>query len=80
MNTAEWVEIGEKRAKELRKVSITARVAIDLESNLFCSGCGYNISATTISTFLNQKESKSKRQLHYYVKDINSLFNNNFII
>ncbi len=62
-------------AKKYGKTSITARVAVDLESNLFWSGCGYNITATTTSTWLNQKESKSKRPLHYYVKYINSLFN-----
>ena len=64
----------EKRAKELGKTSVTARVAVDLESNMFWNGCGYNVVATTTSSWLNQKESKSKRQLHYYVKDINSLF------
>ena len=66
----------EKRAKELGKTSVTARVAIDLESNMFWNGCGYNVIATTTSSWLNQKESKSKRQLHYYVKYINSLFGN----
>jgi len=66
----------ESVAKKLGKTAIAARVAIDLESNLFWSGCGYEIKSTTTSTWLNQKESKSKRQLHYYVKYINSIFNN----
>ena len=65
----------EKIAKQKGKTAITCRVAIDLESNKFWSACGYNIQATTISTFLNRKESKSKRPLHYYIKYINSLFN-----
>ncbi len=72
------IDYVEKRAKELGKTSVTARVAVDLESNMFWNGCGYNVVATTTSSWLNQKESKSKRQLHYYVKDINSLFGNDF--
>ena len=68
------LDYAEKRAKELGKTAVTARVAIDLESNVFWNSCGYNINATTTSTFLNRGESKSKRQLHYYVKYINSLF------
>ena len=64
----------EKVANEKGKTAITCRVAIDLESNLFWSACGYNIQATTTSTYLNQKESKSKRPLHYYIKYINSLW------
>ena len=48
----------EKVANEKGKTAITCRVAIDLESNKFWSACGYNIQATTISTYLNQKESK----------------------
>ena len=64
----------EKIAKEKGKTAITCRVAIDLESNKFWNSCGYKIQATTISTYLNQKESKSKRPLHYYIKYINSLW------
>mgnify|MGYP001324685615 CR=1 FL=1 len=59
---------------KIGKTAITARVAIDLESNIFWKGCGYNIETTTTSTWLNQKESKSKRPLHYYIKYINSIF------
>jgi hypothetical protein len=66
----------EKRAKELGKTCVTARVAIDLESNLFWGGCGYNVINQMTSSFMNRKESKSKRQLHYYSKPINSLFAN----
>tara|TARA_R110000822_G_scaffold80191_2_gene191216 strand:- start:637 stop:1188 length:552 start_codon:yes stop_codon:yes gene_type:complete len=66
----------EKRAKELGKTHVTARVAIDLESNMFWAGCGYSIINQMTSSFLNRKESKSKRQLHYYSKAINSLFAN----
>ena len=65
----------EKRAKELGKTFVTARVAIDLDSNLFWKGCGYEIINTMTSTHMNRKESKSKRQLHYYSKEINSIFN-----
>ena len=64
----------EKEAKRMGKTSITARVAVDLESNLFWSGCGYKIVNTMKSTWLNRGESKSKRPLHYYVKYITSLF------
>ena len=64
----------EKRAKELGKTFITARVAIDLESNLFWSGCGYSIINQMTSSFMNRAESKSKRQLHYYSKAINCIF------
>ncbi len=66
----------EELCVKLGKTAISARVAIDLESNLFWKGCGYNIICTTTSTWLNQKESKSKRPLHYYIKYINSIFNN----
>ena len=65
----------EDLCNKLGKTAISARVAIDLESNLFWQGCGYKITATTTSTWLNQKESKSKRPLHYYIKYVNSLFN-----
>jgi len=64
----------EKRAKELGKTFITARVAIDLESNLFWSGCGYSVINQMTSSFMNRTESKSKRQLHYYSKPINCIF------
>jgi len=68
------LDYSEVMCKSLGKTAITARVAVDLESNLFWVSCGYNIAATTTSTWLNQKESKSKRPLHYYIKYINSLF------
>ena len=69
------IDYVEKLCKEIGKTAITCRVAVDLESNLFWNGCGYNIQSTTTSTWLNQKESKSKRPLHYYIKYINSIFN-----
>jgi len=68
------LDYAENICKDLGKTAVTARVAVDLESNLFWKGCGYNIAATTTSTWLNQKESKSKRPLHYYIKYVNSLF------
>ena len=69
------LDYAEKICQQLGKTAITARVAVDLESNLFWKGCGYEIQNTTTSTWLNQKESKSKRPLHYYIKYINSIFN-----
>lgn len=46
--------------------AITCRVAFDLESNLFWRAIGYIPQREVISTWLNQKESKSKRPLWEY--------------
>lgn len=58
----------EDRAHQLNKSGVTCRVAMDLESNMFWRGVGYNPVGETISTWLNQKESASKRPLFVYEK------------
>ncbi len=63
----DWVEA---KARRLEKAGLTCRVAIDLESNLFWSGVGFHIAGTRTSTWLNQKESASKRPLHVYRKPL----------
>jgi hypothetical protein len=47
-------------------VGITCRVAFDLESNFFWRAMGYIPVREITSTWLNQKESKSKRPLWVY--------------
>lgn len=47
-------------------VGITCRVAFDLESNFFWRAMGYQPVRQITSTWLNQKESKSKRPLWVY--------------
>lgn len=58
----------EKKAKVLGKTGIKCRVAVDLESNLFWQGIGYKQVDTVTSSWLNQRESKSKRPLYIYNK------------
>lgn len=65
----------DEHARSLSKKGITCRVAIDLESNLFWRGIGYTPIRVTSSTWLNQRESNSKRPLVIYEKQLNeSLF------
>ena len=47
-------------------VGISCRVAFDLESNFFWRAIGYQPIRQITSTWLNQKESKSKRPLWIY--------------
>ena len=49
---------------------IRARVAADIEATLFWAAAGYDIVETTTSTFLNVRESKSKRLLLVYEKEV----------
>lgn len=65
----------ESNAIRLGKKFVVARVACDLESVLFWNAIGYRIVAQTTSTWLNQKESLSKRPLFIFEKQVsNSLF------
>lgn len=65
----------EREAKKRGNQFITCRVAYDLESNFFWSGIGYVVIANTVSTWLNQKESQSRRPLLVYEKQVGvSLF------
>lgn len=71
----------EREAKIRGNTYITCRVAYDLESNLFWRGIGYNVIVETVSTWLNQRESKSKRPLIVYEKSIQqSLFDTSLYI
>jgi hypothetical protein len=68
----------EREAMKRGNLFVTCRVAYDLESNFFWRGIGYQVIANTISTWLNQKESQSKRPLLVYEKQIaNSLLQMN---
>ena len=62
----------EKETKERQLWSIKCRVAYDLESNWYWKAIGYIPVENTISTWLNQKESKSKRPIIVYEKMLNS--------
>jgi predicted GNAT superfamily acetyltransferase len=65
----------EAEAKKRGKTHLTCRVAYDLESNFFWRAIGFVVIAQTTSTWLNQKESQSKRPIIVYEKQINaSLF------
>jgi len=58
----------ESKAVGVHKVGVTCRVAMDLESNLFWRSIGYVPIGEVTSTWLNQKESQSKRPLWVYEK------------
>ena len=64
----------EKEAMRRGKKGVEARVAIDLESNLFWKAMGYEPVKVIVSTWLNQRESKSKRPLFLYQKLFLPLF------
>lgn len=53
---------------------MTCRVAYDFESNFFWRAMGYSPTGIATSTWLNQRQSKSKRPLIVYVKDFAPLF------
>ena len=65
MLMTDWVE---SEARQLRKDGITCRVAVDLESNIFWQAMGYIPIEQVTSTWLNQRESQSKRPLWVYKK------------
>ena len=48
---------------------ITCRVAVDIEANYFWRALGYQPYGCVTSTWLNQRESKSKRPLFLYLLD-----------
>lgn len=50
-------------------IGVKARVAMDLESNLFWQGMGYSIGGETTSTRYNTGPSKSQRPLWVYIKE-----------
>ena len=65
----------ERDAERMGKHGIACRVAYDLESNWFWRAIGYTPIKQIVSTWLNQRESKSKRPLWQYEKRIgNDLF------
>ena len=64
----------ENRAKKRGNLGVMCRVAYDLESNWFWLASGYIPVSEVFSTWLNQKESKSKRPLIVYQKCFNPLF------
>jgi hypothetical protein len=62
----------ETEARQRGNFGIKCRVAYDLESNFFWRAIGYIPERQVISTWLNQRESKSKRPLWLYFKDLHS--------
>ena len=64
----------ERDAVRYGKKGITCRVAYDLESNFFWRAIGYIPIKQVVSTWLNQRESKSRRPLWVYKKEIGGLF------
>lgn len=66
----------EEEARRRGSLRIRHRVAADIEANFFWRAAGYTPIAVTTSTWLNVKESKSKRPLLIYDKplDQGSLF------
>lgn len=59
----------EAEAKRRGCWGVKCRVAYDLESNSFWRAIGYVPQRQVTSTWLNQKESKTKRPLWLYYKD-----------
>ena len=70
----------ERDARRFGKHGITCRVACDLESNFFWRAIGYEPITQVVSTWLNQRESKSKRPLWVYRKPIGGLFEANPLV
>lgn len=62
-----------KEAAEKKCVGISCRVAFDLESNAFWKAIGYIPMREITSTWLNQRESKSKRPLWLYYLPLNGV-------
>jgi hypothetical protein len=60
----------EREAKRRGNWGIKCRVAYDLESNHFWKAIGYVPLRQVVSTWLNQRESKSKRPLWLYLKKL----------
>lgn len=61
----------EQETRDRGLSEIKCRVAYDLESNFYWKAIGYIPVETTTSTWLNQKESKSKRPIIVYNKQLN---------
>jgi hypothetical protein len=64
----------ERDARRFSKHGIKCRVAYDLESNTFWRAIGYVPMRLVTSTWLNQRESKSKRPLWHYQKTFDGLW------
>lgn len=60
----------DREARKRRSNRIRCRVAYDIEANFFWRAIGYDVVATVTSTWMNQRESKSKRPLIVYDKII----------
>jgi hypothetical protein len=63
------VSIERESERRLRPL-IKCRVAADIEANLFWRALDYRPIATVTSTWLNLRESKSRRPLIYYEKPL----------
>lgn len=67
----------EREARKRGNFGIKCRVAFDLESNHFWRAIGYVPLRRVVSTWLNQRESQSKRPLWLYLKNLEGgLFSN----
>lgn len=67
------VDLVEAEASKRSNIGIKCRVAIDLESNWFWRAIGYEPERIVTSTWLNQRESASKRPLVLYRKPLSPL-------
>lgn len=56
-------------AQTIGATGIRCRVACDLESNAYWKAMGYTPQRKIVSTWLNQRQSKSKRELFDYLYD-----------
>jgi hypothetical protein len=63
----------EQEALKRGNVGIKCRVALDLESNWFWRALGYNPYRIVVSTWLNQRQSKSNRPIVLYEKPLSAL-------
>lgn len=64
------VDACEVEARKRGSLRIRCRVAADIEANFFWRAAGYQPIAQTISTWLNVKESLSRRPLLIYDKSL----------
>jgi hypothetical protein len=70
------VDACEVEARKRGCLRIRCRVAADIDANFFWQAAGYKPIAQTTSTWLNVKESASRRPLYIYDKSLDqgSLF------
>lgn len=63
-------EVIEIEAEQRGLPRVRCRVAVDIDANWYWTAAGYEVIETVNSSFLNIRESKSKRSLFVYEKTL----------